>query len=127
MESSLFAWWDLYYVVVVLVHLVLLAQRHDYLETYDGLLNTLGERHTPFGQMQFDRKAYGLGHTIFGFDLTPGSTGRGPMTLIKQGSLSVSVSFATPLPDVVMMISMLVYDNLIEINQHRQVIADFTA
>ena len=49
------------------------------------------------------------------------------MTLIKQGSLSVSVSFTTPLPDVVMMISMLVYDNLIEINQHRQVIADFTA
>ena len=102
-------------------------QRHHYLEAYDGLLNTLGERHTPFGQMQFDREAYSSGHTIFGFDLTPGSTGRGPMTLIKQGSLSVSVSFATPLPDVVMMISMLVYDNLIEINQHRQVIADFTA
>ena len=69
------------------------------------------------------------------------------MTLIKQGTLSVAVSFASPLHEVVMMVAMLVYDNLIEvskqlqplkppiylklhplqINEHRQVIADFTS
>ena len=69
------------------------------------------------------------------------------MTLIKQSTLSVAVSFASPLHGVVMMVDMLVYDDLIEvsifnpqnprdprlcndslqINEHRQVIADFTS
>ena len=49
------------------------------------------------------------------------------MTLIKQGTLSVAITFEEPLQHVAMMLSMLVYDNLIEINQHRQIIADFTA
>ena len=101
--------------------------KHQFLEAHDGLLNTLGVRHEPYGSMQFDREAYYRGFSVFGFDLTPGSTGRGPMTLIKSGTLSVSVTFARPLHEVVMMVAMLVYDNLIEINQHRQVIADFTA
>ena len=91
-------------------------KKHHYLEAYDGLLNTLGQRHTPNGQVQFDREAYGNGYTLFGFDLTPGATGRGPMTLIKQGTLSVAVSFASPLHEVVMMVAMLVYDNLIEVS-----------
>ena len=85
------------------------------LEPFDGLLNTLAVRHTPYGQLQFDRDAFMHGYTVFGFDLTPGATGRGPMTLIKQGTLSVSVTFASPLQEVVMMVAMLVYDSLIEV------------
>ncbi|XP_055356268.1 uncharacterized protein F54H12.2-like [Paramacrobiotus metropolitanus] len=96
------------------------------LECYDGLLDTLGLRPSLQGGLPFNRTQYNDGYTIFGFDLTPGHTGRGPLTLIKQGNLSVSVSFGKPLKSTIMMVCMLVYDSIIEINQHRQLIADFT-
>ncbi|XP_055357114.1 uncharacterized protein F54H12.2-like [Paramacrobiotus metropolitanus] len=96
------------------------------LECYDGLLDTLGHRPSLQGGLPFNRTQYNDGYTIFGFDLTPGHTGRGPLTLIKQGNLSVSVSFGKPLKSTIMMVCMLVYDSIIEINQHRQLIADFT-
>ncbi|XP_055342579.1 uncharacterized protein F54H12.2-like [Paramacrobiotus metropolitanus] len=96
------------------------------LECYDGLLDTLGHRPSLQGGLPFNRTQYNDGYTIFGFDLTPGHTGRGPLTLIKQGNLSVSVSFGKPLKSTIMMVCMLIYDSIIEINQHRQLIADFT-
>ncbi|XP_055356608.1 uncharacterized protein F54H12.2-like [Paramacrobiotus metropolitanus] len=96
------------------------------LECYDGLLDTLGHRPSLQGGLPFNRTQYNDGYTIFGFDLTPGHTGRGPLTLIKQRNLSVSVSFGKPLKSTIMMVCMLVYDSIIEINQHRQLIADFT-
>jgi hypothetical protein len=98
----------------------------QYLECYDGLLDSLGQKCNPSGEWCIDRANYSEGFTVFGFDLTPGSTGLGPLTLIKQGNLSVSVSFAKALPATVMMICYMVYDSILEINQHRQVIADFT-
>ncbi|XP_055342629.1 uncharacterized protein F54H12.2-like [Paramacrobiotus metropolitanus] len=100
--------------------------RSQSLECYDGLLDTLGHRTHPQNSVNFNRTAYNNGYTFFGFDLTPGHTGRGPLTLVKQGNLSVSVSFEKPLDKTVMMVAMLVYDSIIEINQHRQLIADFS-
>ncbi|XP_055336728.1 uncharacterized protein F54H12.2-like [Paramacrobiotus metropolitanus] len=73
------------------------------LECYDGLLDTLGHRPSLHGGLPFNRTQYNDGYTIFGFDLTPGHTGRGPLTLIKQGNLSVSVSFGKPLKSTIMM------------------------
>ena len=81
----------------------------------------------PVGNGSQDRNGYDKGYTLYGFDLTPGATGLGPLTLVKQGNLSVAVTFAKPLPKTVMMICMMVYDSILEINQHRQLIADFTA
>ena len=89
--------------------------KYQYLEAFDGLLNTLGTRSEPYGQIQIDQEDFRDGNTIFGFDLTPGCTGRGPMTLIRTGTLSVSITFETALPETIMMITMLVYDNLIEV------------
>ena len=97
------------------------------LECYDGLMDAMGIRNDPIMDTPMTRKRYEQGYTLFGFDLTPGATGLGPLTLVKQGNLSVAVTFAKPLPKTVMMVTMLVYDSVLEINQHRQLIADFTA
>ena len=97
-----------------------------YLECYDGHLDAIGQKCNPSGEWSVDREKYGHGFTIFGFDLTPGSTGLGPLTLITQGNLSVFLAFAKALPETVMMMCYMVYDSIWEINQHRQVIADFT-
>jgi hypothetical protein len=98
----------------------------QYLECYDGMLDALSQKCSPNGEWSVSREDYAQGYTIFGFDLTPGGSGLGPLTLIKQGNLSVSVSFAKALAKPVMMISFMVYDSLLEINNHRQVLADFT-
>ena len=98
----------------------------SYLECFDGVLDALGQKCNPSGEWGVDRISYAQGFTIFGFDLTPGSTGLGPLTLIKQGNLSVALTFGEALPETVMMICYMVYDSILEINAHRQVIADFT-
>jgi len=100
-------------------------EHYSSLEAFDGLLDTLKQRNNPFGELPFNRDHYGYGYTVFGFDLTPGGTGRGALTLIKQGNLSVAVTFAKPLAETVMMVCLLVYDSVLEVNQHRQIIADF--
>ncbi len=101
--------------------------KHRSLECYDGLLDAIKQRNVPHGELPFDRDSFEKGYTLFGFDLTPGGTGRGPLTLIKQGNLSVAVTFGggTGLPETVMMVCLMVYDSILEVNQHRQVIADF--
>ncbi len=70
--------------------------KHLTLECCDGLLDTLKQRNTPFGELPLNREVFENGFTIFGFDLTSGGTGRGALTLIKQGNLSVAVSFNHP-------------------------------
>jgi len=101
--------------------------KHRSLECYDGLLDSLKQRNVPHGELPFDREGYEGGYCIFGFDLTPGGTGRGALTLIKQGNLSVSVTFGgnSGLTETVMMVCLMVYDSILEVNQHRQIIADF--
>ena len=95
------------------------------IECYDGLLDVLGRRGSPTGELPFDRDGYCNGYTIFGFDLTPGGTGRGPLSLIKQGNLSVTVTFGKKLDVPMTMVCYMVYDSLLEFNHMRQLIADF--
>ena len=95
--------------------------KRKWLECYDGLLDTLKQRNTPLGELPINRETYAHGFTIQGFDLTPGGTGRGVLTLMKQGNLSVAATFDKPLPETVMMVCFMVY----EINNHRQIFADF--
>ncbi len=101
--------------------------KYQSIEPFDGLLDTLKQRNNPFGELPFHRESYAYGYTIFGFDLTPGGTGLGALTLIKQGNLSVAVTFENPTTETVMLVCFMVYDNILEINNHRQVIVDFAA
>ena len=99
--------------------------KRNWLKCYDGLLDTLKQRNTPFGVLPINRETYAFGYTLQGFDLTPGGTGRGVLTLMKQGNLSVAATCDKPLLETVMMVCFMVYDSVLEINNHRQIIADF--
>lgn len=48
---------------------------------------------------------------------TCGAKGLEPLTLLKQGNLSVAVSLATPLAETVTMVYFMVYDPILEINR----------
>lgn len=62
---------------------------------------------------------------VYGFDFTPGHTGRGNLLLIKKENLNVNMYFAAPLLEEAICIAMLPFDNIIEIKNNRQVTFDF--
>ena len=93
---------------------------------YEGLLDCLKRLNESNGEIAFDRWQYGQGgFTLHRFDFTPRHTGRGALSLIKQGNLNVNLRFSEPLPEGVVCIAMLVYDNVIEIDNNRQLSFDF--
>ena len=52
-------------------------------------------------------------------------TGLKAVALIKQGNLNVHMKFRVALPETVVVFAMLIYDNVIEITNNRDVIFNF--
>ena len=52
-------------------------------------------------------------------------TGRGALSLIRNGNLNINFRFKTPLTEAVVVVAYLTYDNTIQIINNRQVIFDF--
>ena len=97
------------------------------LEGFDGLLDVLGRKHAPGGSLPFDRDGYAKGYSMFAFDLSPSGCGRNALGLIKQGNVTVLLTFAKPLDKTLMCICLLYFDSLMEINTFRQLVTDFVA
>lgn len=97
------------------------------LEAFDGFMNVTGRRFSGMGSMMFDRTSFAKGFTILAANLAPSGTGRDTLGLIKEGNLSFSLSFAKPLENTVMVIGLLLFDTMLEINHWRQLITDFAA
>ena len=96
------------------------------LSAYDGLLDVLERLNEPSGELAFDRFMYNKGgFALYGFDFTTGHTGRGSLSLIRQGNLNINIHFKVPLPEGAICLAMLVFDNVVEINNNRQVLFDF--
>ena len=95
------------------------------LQAYEGLLDTLGRLNEPAGELPFHRYVYNKGYTLFGFDFTSSHTGLNSVALVKQGNLKVNLKFRNPVPDTIVVFCMLVFDNVIEITNNRDVIFNF--
>ena len=85
-------------------------------------LDRLGEGN---GELPFDRFDLEKGFALYGFDFTPARTGLNAMSLVRTGNLNFSLRFKVPLTEAVIVVCMLVYDNIIEINNTRQIIFEF--
>ena len=83
------------------------------LEGYDGLLDCLGKKNSGWGDLPFNRDDWSDGYAIFGADLTPGHSGRGHMSLVRQGNLSVRVQFSAPIAQSIICLVYMVYDNIL--------------
>ncbi|HWY33611.1 MAG TPA: hypothetical protein VNX68_03125 [Nitrosopumilaceae archaeon] len=95
------------------------------LQAYEGLLDTLERLNEPTGELPFDRKMYEEGFVLYGFDFTVSHTGRGALSLIRNGNLNITFRFKEPLTSAVVAVGMLTYDNTIQVNNNRQVIFDY--
>lgn len=92
---------------------------------YEGLLDCLDRLSEGNGELPIDRRMYRKGYTLYGFDFTVARTSMSMLSLIKTGNLNFLFRFKNPLTEAVIVICMLVFDNIIEITNTRQVIFDY--
>ncbi|XP_066485768.1 uncharacterized protein F54H12.2-like [Tiliqua scincoides] len=72
-----------------------------------------------------NREDFARGYTLFAFDLSPDQECGEHYSLFNTGNLRAEVRFARPLPQTVNMIVYGVFDNIIEINNQRNVLFDY--
>ncbi|XP_060098678.1 uncharacterized protein F54H12.2-like [Heteronotia binoei] len=91
---------------------------------YMSLVQTAG-KHLQDRPLLIDRDEYRNGYTLFAFDLSPDQECADHYSLIKTGNLRAEIRFADALPQTVNLIVYGVFDNVIEINQNRNVLFDY--
>ncbi|XP_067417955.1 uncharacterized protein F54H12.2-like [Emydura macquarii macquarii] len=91
---------------------------------YMNLVQTAG-KHMKDRALLIDRVEFAQGYTLFAFDLSPDQECTDHYSLIKTGNLRAEIRFAKALTATVNMIVYGVFDNVIEINQRRNVLFDY--
>jgi len=74
--------------------------------------------------VDISRSDFDKGYAFYAFDLTADLSEDDHYNLIKQ-NVRLSLKYATPLDQPVMVITLAKFDNLLEINRDRQIFADF--
>ncbi|XP_031749718.1 uncharacterized protein F54H12.2-like [Xenopus tropicalis] len=91
---------------------------------YMSLVQIAGKKSVDSGFL-IDRESFLGGYTLFGFDLTPDQESSSHFSLIRNGNLRAEIRFSRALDRTVNMIVYGVFDNIIEVNQRREVLYDF--
>ncbi|XP_043406785.1 uncharacterized protein F54H12.2-like [Chelonia mydas] len=91
---------------------------------YMNLAQTAG-KHMKDRSLLIDREEFAQGYTMFAFDLSPDQECADHYFLIKTGNLRAEIRFGKALTITVNMIVCGVFDNVIEINQRRNVLFDY--
>lgn len=96
----------------------------NYSREYAGLFKALNQNTTDVF-CSITKEQFGAGRTIFGFnfatDSSDGCGAVGHINPIKRGTLRVQLHFAKPLPHPVTVLAFCEFDNIIEIDQDRNV------
>ena len=69
---------------------------------------------------------YPRGYTLLCFDLTPDLEDDGHFNPIKEGNIRLELQFATGLPTTINVIVLAEFENVIQINQDRKVLKNFS-
>ncbi|XP_051791535.1 uncharacterized protein F54H12.2-like [Erpetoichthys calabaricus] len=75
--------------------------------------------------LAISRTDFSWGFTLFAFDLMPDQECGDHFSLVKTGNMRFEVRFWLPLPHTVNLIVYAVFDNIIEINQRRNMLYDY--
>ena len=96
-----------------------------YIREYQQLLDALGYWHTDRG-IEISRDTYPEGFTLFGFNLTPTSRQCSEaFNLLKQGNLQLNIKFKKALTASTSVICHMTFENMMEIDQSRNVMFDY--
>ncbi|XP_038271561.1 uncharacterized protein F54H12.2-like [Dermochelys coriacea] len=91
---------------------------------YMNLVQTAG-KHMKDRSLLMDREEFVQGYTLFAFDQSPDQECADHYSLIKTGNLRAEIHFGKALTITINMIVYGVFDNVIEINQRRNVLFDY--
>ena len=71
------------------------------------------------------REDYKGGYALYAFDLTADLAETDHFNLVKHGSVRLALRFAEATPHTVSVIAYAEFDNLLEIDRHRNLLVDF--
>jgi hypothetical protein len=77
--------------------------------------------------LDISRSDYPQGYTLYALDLSPDLCDGGHFNLTRHGNLRVEMKFKAPLVQTICAFVYLEFDNVIEINQNRNVLFDFSS
>lgn len=92
----------------------------DYMSGYIGLYKNIREAPNDISYLE-----YKTGNTLFAYDLTPDLCCSDHYNLSKDGSLDLDVTMSKTHDKSITIIAYLEFDNIIEINNKRQIIFDY--
>jgi len=95
-----------------------------YLSAFSSLFSGTGKLHKDEGNF-IDRAEFAGGYALYAFDLTPDLAEGGHFNLLKQGNIRVDMKFSIALPSTINVIAYAEFENIIEIDRHRNVIFDY--
>ena len=96
-----------------------------YIREYQSLLDAVGYWHIDKG-IQITRRSFPEGYTLYGFNLTPTQQQCSEtFNLLKQGNLQMNLKFATPTPNPIIAICHMTFENMMEVDQTRNIMFDY--
>ena len=99
---------------------------NEYIQSYMTLFSGTGQMFKDDGN-HISREEYKAGYTLWAYDLTPDLDESDHTQLIRQGIVSLKLKFAAALTNSINVIVYGEFENLIEVDKNRRVIADFSS
>ena len=99
--------------------------RMSYVRSFLQLFSATGKMYQDEGN-DITFQDYAKGHTLFAFDLTADLCELGTFHLIKSGNLKLEMHFAEALAKTINVVVYAEFDNVIEIDRHRQILFDYS-
>ena len=96
-----------------------------YVRGFNTLFSGIGKLFKDEGNV-ISRESFGSGYALYAFDLTPDLGEDDHFSLPRQGSVLLVLKFGTALAEPVSVIAYAEFQNMIEIDRHRNVIYDFS-
>ena len=96
-----------------------------YVRGFNTLFSGIGKLFKDEGNA-ISRESFGSGYALYAFDLTPDLAENDHFSLTRQGSVRLVLQFGTALAEPVSVIAYAEFQNVIEIDRHRNVIYDFS-
>ncbi|XP_053568362.1 uncharacterized protein F54H12.2-like [Bombina bombina] len=99
-------------------------ENRNAIREYTALLQIAGKQNTDSGFL-LNRDEFLDGYTLFAFELSADHEHGNHFSLIRNGNLRAEIRFSRALERTVNLIAYGVFDNIIEINQRREILYDY--